>query len=159
MSSMERNSQIRRKISVVFFMAYICVLVYFLFFSEIMGRQVSDEYHLNLIPFKEIKRFCNGINKLGKHVVWMNVAGNIAAFIPFGLFVMPVSGRKINFAETVMLTFDVSICVEIIQLVTRVGSFDVDDLILNTIGGVIGASMYMVYVIIERKRTDGKVQI
>ena len=41
--------------------------------------------------------------------------------------------------------------VEIIQLVTKIGSFDVDDLFLNTIGGVLG---YFVYKIMVRKNTN-----
>lgn len=146
-------------ISVVLFMTYICVLVYFLFFSEMMGRSVGNDYQLNLVLFREIRRFYTKRQVLGNSVVWMNIAGNIAAFVPFGIFVMPVSNRRINFLETVIITFNVSLCVEIIQLVTKVGSFDVDDLLLNTIGGLIGAGIYVVYAMIERKRTNGKVQI
>lgn len=146
-------------ISVVLFMTYICVLVYFLFFSEMMGRSVGNDYQLNLVLFREIRRFYTKRQVLGDSVVWMNIAGNIAAFVPFGIFVMPVSNRRINFLETVIITFNVSLCVEIIQLVTKVGSFDVDDLLLNTIGGLIGAGIYVVYAMIERKRTNGKVQI
>ena len=156
---MERNSHIRRMISVVLFMTYICVLVYFLFFSEMMGRSVGNDYQLNLVLFREIRRFYTKRQVLGDSVVWMNIAGNIAAFVPFGIFVMPVSNRRINFLETVIITFNVSLCVEIIQLVTKVGSFDVDDLLLNTIGGLIGAGIYVVYAMLERKRTNGKVQI
>lgn len=156
---MERNSHIRRMISVVLFMTYICVLVYFLFFSEMMGRSVGNDYQLNLVLFREIRRFYTKRQVLGDSVVWMNIAGNIAAFVPFGIFVMPVSNRRINFLETVIITFNVSLCVEIIQLVTKVGSFDVDDLLLNTIGGLMGAGIYVVYAMIERKRTNGKVQI
>ena len=140
-------------------MTYICVLVYFLFFSEMMGRSVGNDYQLNLVLFREIRRFYTKRHVFGDYIVWMNIAGNIAAFIPFGLFVMPVSNRRINFFETVIITFNVSLCVEIIQLVTKVGSFDVDDLFLNTIGGLIGAGIYVVYAMIERKRTNGKVQI
>ena len=146
-------------ISVVLFMTYICVLVYFLFFSEMMGRSVGNDYQLNLVLFREIRRFYTKRQVLGDSVVWMNIAGNIAAFVPFGIFVMPVSNRRINFLETVIITFNVSLCVEIIQLVTKVGSFDVDDLLLNTIGGLMGAGIYVVYAMIERKRTNGKVQI
>ena len=140
-------------------MTYICVLVYFLFFSEMMGRSVGNDYQLNLVLFREIRRFYTKRQVLGDSVVWMNIAGNIAAFVPFGIFVMPVSNRRINFLETVIITFNVSLCVEIIQLVTKVGSFDVDDLLLNTIGGLMGAGIYVVYAMIERKRTNGKVQI
>lgn len=138
-------------------MAYICVLVYFLFFAENMGRtNTVRNYSYNLIPFKEIHRFIVHRDVLGAKAVWLNLAGNVAAFIPFGLFIIPVSGRKISFWAAVLLTFDVSLCVEIIQLVAKVGSFDVDDLLLNTLGGLLGALLYKLFKRIERIRADGK---
>ena len=72
---------------IVLFMIYGCVLVYFLFFAENMGRSATRDYSLNLIPFHEIKRFIIKRDRLGSHAVWMNIAGNVAAFIPFGLFI------------------------------------------------------------------------
>lgn len=147
----------RRCISTVLFVAYICVLVYFLFFAENMGRtNAVRNYSYNLIPFKEIHRFIAHRDVLGAKAVWLNLAGNVAAFIPFGLFIIPVSGRKISFWAAVLLTFDVSLCVEIIQLVAKVGSFDVDDLLLNTLGGLLGALLYKLFKRIERIRADGK---
>ncbi len=113
-------------------------------------------YSYNLIPFKEIHRFIAHRDVLGAKAVWLNLAGNVAAFIPFGLFIIPVSGRKISFWAAVLLTFDVSLCVEIIQLVAKVGSFDVDDLLLNTLGGLLGALLYKLFKRIERIRADGK---
>ena len=44
-----------------------------------------------------------------------------------------------------------SLCVEIIQLFTRVGSFDVDDILLNTIGGVLGYIIFLICNGIRRK--------
>ena len=147
----------RRCISTVLFVAYICVLVYFLFFAENMGRtHAVRNYSYNLIPFKEIHRFIAHRAVLGAKAVWLNLAGNVAAFIPFGLFIIPVSGRRISFWAAVLLTFDVSLCVEIIQLVAKVGSFDVDDLLLNTLGGLLGALLYKLFKRIERVRADGK---
>jgi len=46
--------------------------------------------------------------------------------------------------NTVFYSFELSLLVELIQLVTKVGSFDVDDIILNTIGGAIGYIVYKV---------------
>ncbi len=151
------GSKWRRGISIALFAAYICVLVYFLFFAENMGRvHTVRDYSYNLIPFKEIRRFITYRAALGSRAVWLNLAGNVAAFIPFGLFIIPVSGRKLGFWAAVLLTFDVSLLVEVIQLVTKVGSFDVDDLLLNTLGGLIGALVYKLFVRIERAGSDGK---
>lgn len=122
-----------------------------------MGRtHAVRNYSYNLIPFKEIHRFIAYRAALGARAVWLNLAGNVAAFIPFGLFIIPVSGRKMGFWAVVLLTFDVSLCVEIIQLVTKVGSFDVDDLMLNTLGGLLGALLYKLFKRIERISSDGK---
>lgn len=160
MNSMEQNnsrSVIRRRISIIFFDIYICVLIYFLFFAENMGRTgAARDYSYNLVPFKEISRFISYRETLGLRAVWMNIAGNVAAFIPFGIFIIPVSGRKFGFAAAMFAVFDVSLCVEIIQLVTRVGSFDVDDLILNTLGGLAGILIYKLFIRIERNKSDGK---
>ncbi|MGN0374466.1 MAG: VanZ family protein [Butyrivibrio sp.] len=156
MFGLVKDSTARRVISTVLFIIYMGILVYFLFFAENMGRSVTRDYSMNLMPFKEIKRFLSSRNSLGSKAVWMNIAGNVAAFIPFGLFIIPVSGRNIRFLGAVVMTFNVSLCVEIIQLVTRVGSFDVDDLMLNTLGGVMGAGIYMLYTAIERKSSHGK---
>ena len=48
-----------------------------------------------------------------------------------------------------MLGFELSLSVECIQLVTKTGCFDVDDIFLNTIGGMLG---YLVYALMQRKR-------
>ncbi len=150
----------RRVVSVILFAAYICVLVYFLFFAEKLGRVHSTRtYSYNLTPLKEIKRFIRYHQVLGAKAVILNLAGNVAAFIPFELFIIPVSGHKFRFVEALVLTFDVSLSVELIQLFTKVGSLDVDDLILNTIGGIIGISLYYLWKMIERKHINGKTQI
>lgn len=156
MSGFVKDSNTRRVISIVLFIIYGCVLVYFLFFAENMGRGTVRDYSLNLVPLHEIRRFIVNRHTLGNYAVWVNIAGNVAAFIPFGLFIIPVMGRGIGFLEAAILTFDISLCVEIIQLITKVGSFDVDDLILNTVGGLIGAGVYIMHINIERKNAHGK---
>ena len=115
------------------------LLFYFLFFSEKMGRTfVEREYHYNLIPFHEIKRFVKYYEVVGIAAVILNVAGNIAAFMPFGFFLPVFSKRCKRFLNTVFYSCELSLLVELIQLITKVGSFDIDDIILNTIGGAVG---------------------
>jgi glycopeptide antibiotics resistance protein len=146
------------------FVVYGCVLIYYLFFAEGFGRKGMDEYSLNLIPFKEIKRFVTRRDVFGTATVFLNVGGNVLAFVPFGLFIVPIADLYIKsetgivdkFTKAVILTFDVSLSVEIIQLVSRVGRFDVDDLMLNTLGGAIGAGLFALYSLSERKKADGK---
>ncbi len=121
------------------FCIYLILMVYFLFFAESLGRTSNvRDYHYNLQPFKEIHRFIKYYKIIGIGAVFMNLAGNILAFVPFGLFFPLLSRRNRSFLKVTLISFEVSLLVEVIQLVTRVGSCDVDDIILNTLGGMIG---------------------
>lgn len=142
---MDVNKKKRRVIAGILFVLYFSVLFYFLFFLEKMGRTYSErEYHYNLVPFKEILRFWNYRDSLGMQTVLLNIVGNIVAFVPFGTFLPIFSTRCKRFWRTVLFSFELSFFVEVLQLVTRVGSFDVDDLLLNTIGGMIGFIVYLI---------------
>lgn len=131
----------------ILFLIYFVVLFYFLFFSEEMGRTYSERaYHYNLVPLKEIARFVKYWRVLGMKAVLLNILGNVAAFLPFGFFLPVFSGRCKKFWRTAFYSFELSLLVEQLQLVFRVGSFDVDDLLLNTLGGMAGYGLYRLFV-------------
>ena len=135
-----------RKHGFVLLVLYLVLLTYFLFFAETMGRtpETRTEFSYNLTLFKEIRRFIVHRNILGYRAVLINIAGNVAAFMPFG-FILPEVWDQLNRWYTITLMgFLFSLCIEVTQLVSRVGSFDVDDLLLNTIGALIG---YFAFVI------------
>lgn len=136
--------------SKVIFGVYIILLTYFLFFAESTGRTYEGRsYHYNLILFREIKRFWIHRESLGFTAVALNLFGNIAAFIPFGMILPVIYRRCRSFLYMTLLTLEFSLAVEFIQLVFKVGSFDVDDLLLNTIGGMLG---YLIFWILNRIR-------
>ena len=97
-----------------------------------------------LIPLHEIMRFHHNIDMFldGLGCSSQYLVGNIIAFMPFGSFLPIYSKRCRNVWMTVLYSFELSLLVELLQLVFKVGSFDVDDLFLNTIGGLLG---YLVY--------------
>lgn len=134
------------------FIIYMCLLVYVVFFAESMGRTPQEGYVYNLIPLKEIKRFLAYIwdnDTLGR-VARLNILGNIIAFIPFGIYLPYMSKSGIGLIATFLYTFSLSLTIELVQLITRVGSCDVDDVILNTLGGVAGYIIWRVYVTLRR---------
>ena len=142
-NAMDDRKKRRRLIAGVLFTVYFAVLFYFLFFSEKMGRTYSERaYHYNLVPLKEIMRFIRYRKVLGTYAVVLNLVGNIIAFMPFGTF-LPIY-------------YELSLVVEILQLVFKVGSLDVDDLILNTIGGLFGFLVYELVKQFIRKTTERK---
>ena len=127
-----------RIIAKILFWIYIGFVFYFLLISEIYGRTGEmQEYHYNFVLFQEIMRFWNYREQLGIFPVFANLAGNILIFIPFGFFV-PMSRERKSILATTIGAFLLSLVIESIQLYTRVGCFDVDDLLLNTLGGVTG---------------------
>lgn len=138
-------------LSRIAFVIYMIVLVYFLLLSDGFGRTVQRaEFQFNLIPFVEIIRFVKYREYLGMYNVMINLVGNVVAFIPFGALIRWVINRRVNWYHVVGYTFLFSLSVELLQLVAKVGAFDVDDLILNTLGGLIGYFVYYILRWIDR---------
>jgi len=133
----------RKLLFTVLFLAYLVLLVYFLFFSEKFGRTGSNEtYQYNLVIFQEIRRFVRYREIIGTTGFLLNIFGNVVAFMPFGFFLPIVSRRGRRWYNAFLLGFFLSLCIETTQLIFQVGSFDVDDLLLNTIGGILGFLCY-----------------
>lgn len=134
-----RVSGWQRVASQLVFILYLGVLFYLLFFSEKYGRtDASEEYHYNLVLFREIRRFYQYREVLGIRSVMVNLVGNVAAFVPFGFFLPILWPKSGKFLYVAFWSFAFSLFVESIQLVSKVGTFDVDDLFLNTLGGIFG---------------------
>lgn len=153
--SKKREKRIRGLGKVLFIM-YVAFLVYFLLFSDWYGRTGEmNEYRYNLVLFKEIKRFWEYREELGAFAVFTNLFGNILIFMPFGFF-MPMASKYRSFFMTLFYSFGLSFCVEIFQLITKVGSFDVDDLLLNTVGGVAGYIVFVICNSIRRRYAGNK---
>nr|WP_253288331.1 VanZ family protein [Blautia sp. MSJ-19] len=141
------------------FLLYVLLLVYFLFFSEEYGRVAVEErmYRYNLIPLVEIRRFWIYRKQLGLMAVATNLFGNVIGFIPYG-FILPVIVRRCRNGFFIILSgFALSLLVETVQLVTKVGCFDVDDMILNTLGAALGYGLFAVCNYLRRKHYGKKI--
>ncbi|WP_052421293.1 VanZ family protein [Paenibacillus sp. FSL R7-0273] len=76
----------------------------------------------------------------------VNLVGNIALFIPFGIFIALLSSnRKITWFGVMLRSFGLSAVLECAQGLFSIGTFDVDDLLLNTLGGVIGYGLFRLW--------------
>ena len=141
----------------IVFLVYLASLIYIMFLAERYGRlQGADAARFNLTPLKEIRRFLSNRAVLGGRAVFLNVAGNILAFCPFGA-ILPVMFRKIrSMGQVTVLTAVFSICIETVQLVTRAGVFDVDDILLNTLGGMAGFTFFCFCDALRRRYYYGK---
>ena len=116
-----------KEVFMLFFIVYMMCLFYVVTFQDI--DVVKSGY--NIIPFKEMFRY-----KIGSRLFFKNVIGNLLMFIPFGFFAAYIL-REIKLRWVFIITLIISITIEIIQ--TKIGRiFDIDDVILNVIGGCIG---------------------
>ena len=119
-----------------FFITYILCLFYVVTFQDVSWSTS------NFIPFKEILRY-----SIGSSLFYKNVLGNMVMFVPFGFFVSYFLKLEKVYGIT-LITLLTSITIEITQLlIGRV--FDVDDLLLNLVGGVFG---YLLYEVIHKVR-------
>jgi glycopeptide antibiotics resistance protein len=70
-----------------------------------------------------------------------NVVGNIVIFIPLGIY-LPLFKKDKRVVDNLIFIFIVSLFVEIIQWLLGIGVSDIDDIILNCLGGWIGILGY-----------------
>lgn len=152
----KKHKIIIRTVSWILFLLYLVVMVYFLFFSEMLGMKPSDTYHYNLKPFTEIQRYIVYYRRLGGFFVLLNLIGNVLCFMPLG-FVLPVlSYKNRGIFKVTFICFMCSVTVELIQLVSKLGSCDVDDVILNTSGGILGYICFVICMFIFKRKTSKK---
>ncbi|MBY6053148.1 VanZ family protein [Cytobacillus firmus] len=141
--------KIIRLIMGISFLSYLCALTVLLFF---ISRGFWSDMQLieymkqssNLVPFKTINGYILAISNGSMNLIIpiKNLAGNVAAFLPMGIF-LPYFIKRLNRLKSFTITMTVMILsVEIIQLFTRRGSLDIDDFILNMIGALIGFGLW-----------------
>lgn len=106
----------------------------------------------NFIPFESIGIYTSGA--VNGKVSLENLLGNILAFLPLG-FLLPFLKEKGNKLVGVLLSaFILSLAFELIQFLFNIGSLDIDDLILNVSGALIGYLAYLVCLKILRVRNQ-----
>lgn len=93
----------------------------------------------NFIPFKTIKMYIKYAGRLNS---FENLAGNILVFVPFGILFPMIRTKKTRLADVFANILIMVIGIEVFQLFSAFGAFDVDDIILNCLGAVLGYFLY-----------------
>lgn len=136
------------------FVLYIFTLISLLFlgFRGYHPEQPLFEYikrSSNLIPFKTITQYITAYQNghLNFNILIDNLVGNLILFSPMGLY-LPFYSRKLSkvfrFTGFMLLLLFI---VEATQIMTRRGSFDIDDFILNMIGAMIGFAVWKMKIV------------
>ncbi|MDD3048438.1 MAG: VanZ family protein [Bacilli bacterium] len=124
---------IYKELLTLIFVIYVLILFYVVTFQD-------ESYGTtNLIPFKEMLRY-----DVGSKLFFKNIIGNIVLFIPFGIFVSYfIHNRK--FLPIFFLSLVSSLSIELTQ--SKIGRvFDIDDIMLNVMGGILG---YFIYLLLD----------
>ncbi len=118
------------------FFSILAIVYIFLLFQLLTKVELNQGSGYNLVPFTEIFRY-----EIGSKLFVYNVVGNIMAFVLFGIIVSAYIKPKTALAPF-LISLIVSTTVEFVQL--NIGrSFDVDDIILNVVGCIIGYLLYI----------------
>lgn len=126
---------------VVMMFIYALIMIKLLFW-----RGHDNDYHYNVIPFQTIKLYIVNRAYFDLETWIKNLFGNIVLFIPLGVLIPLLNRKFMKSMLFIVMILAVLLSVELLQMVTKVGSFDVDDILLNTIGAVMGLAITKRYI-------------
>lgn len=135
----ERKMIFHEEIFSLLFLAYILIL-----FQLVAEQDVYFGSGFNLRPFQEIFRY-----EVGSYNFYRQVIGNILLFVPFGYFATSYSKIK-KFSGITIVTLLCSLIIETVQyFIGR--CFDIDDIILNVVGGICGFLVFIAFDAIKKR--------
>ena len=100
--------------------------------------------HIELVPVESPQNYLDmlRLDRINPDIVARNIAGNIAMFVPLGFLLPCITDRfaklKFTLSGAVLLAF----VLEALQLLTLRGSFDIDDIILRSVGAMLGFAVW-----------------
>ncbi len=163
------NGEQKQKNSVLawtLFILYCAVMLWLLFFRRVGRGRYTDylemlRWNLNLEPLQTIKGYLYVLRHSGEfggniRDAVINLAGNVVMFVPLGILppiIWPRLRRLWRFAIFVVLTIT---AVELTQLLTLLGSCDIDDLLLNSVGALIGFGAFKLAALLRARADGGK---
>lgn len=130
------------------FGVYIVILIYLLF----LEREIDPEVGVNYEPFYSFKMFYPLLKSdymPYRYLAFENLFGNILMFIPMGFYLPSLFKKQKNFLIMLLTVICISTSIECIQFFTKLGTSDIDDIILNVFGAIIG---YIFYLIVKGKK-------
>jgi glycopeptide antibiotics resistance protein len=157
----------RERIETVFlygvFICYILFLIKLLFLSrvsllDLFNSQRTLDRSINLIPFYSIKEYIFSNSATIKRFAFSNVGGNIIIFVPLGTYLSLFKNNK-RVITNLLFIFIVSLFIEIIQGFLGIGAADIDDIILNCLGGLVGILVFKFLLFILRDEKKVRVAI
>ncbi len=125
---------------------FYCLALIYIFIIERINRYSGvyklEEFFLysNFIPFKTVYDYIVRIanDSINLDIAVKNLVGNLIVFLPMGCFLPCLFEKMRSFKNTALCVLAIVLCIELGQILFGVGSFDIDDIIFNVGGGMIG---------------------
>lgn len=119
---------------------WIAACLFLMLYSTVLGRTIKESASIQLIPFWSIGAIQNGLIEVLYEKVY-----NVLFFVPLGLLLGLIgsssSSGSNGYKGAIIIGFLTSVGIELLQLITRTGTCETDDVICNTLGCGIGAVM------------------
>lgn len=125
-------------ISIIFACIYLFTLSYALFFKD----GVHGLRGINIIPFKTIVPYLTGNALANRGTMVVNLLANVLLFVPLG-FYLAIINIKNNVFYKIGIFLAVPLTIEIVQFILKRGISDIDDIILNFLGSLLGMVLYV----------------
>ncbi|CAN7750327.1 VanZ family protein [Paenibacillus sp. LjRoot56] len=136
----------------VFLISYIFLFLLIFLFKYVSPLELFSPDRIyyrsvDVIPFYTIYSYLSGELNVSPIIVMTNILGNIILFMPLGVYVQLLKKDK-KISISMGIVFLISLLVEIFQFIFGIGATDIDDIILNSLGGLIGILVYKVLLLI-----------
>ena len=145
----KRISVFRELFINIFFVYFLVVVSYTIFKMGWIEINFDDYGYANLVPLKETIKMFKG-NGSGVRRGLYNVVGNILLFVPFGFLIPLLFDRYNNILKVTFYGLIASLAIEVIQYFTAMNITDIDDVIFNTFGAVVGIICYKIFSLIVK---------
>jgi glycopeptide antibiotics resistance protein len=134
-----------RKICFCLLLVYIPTIIYFTFFSPKRERS-SKIFEYHFVPLESTIAQIKDPAQYDTPHYWrifaFGLAGNFLLFLPLGFFLKVFIQRKT--VTLLLYAVCISVLIELLQLVLRIGVCDIDDVMLNSAGALAGMGVYAV---------------
>ena len=127
----------------IFYLILLFSVVLFKYNSplELLGEERDFYQSLNLTPLQTIQHYFDGTFHVSPAVSFYNILGNVLLFIPLGIY-LPLVCQNFRFWSTFLLIVCLSFTIELAQYIFQLGATDIDDLLLNSLGGALGMLIF-----------------
>ncbi len=123
---------------------YSATVIYWMFIGFGREAHTGGPLQYNLVPLRTVSLYFNLDNGLSLINRLVNLLGNVVVFIPFGFLLPLVKTRQISWLRISLYAVPCILLLECLQMLLHVGSFDIDDLLLNMLGVWTGYVLFRV---------------